>query len=255
MNERRKSLVGLAFKILDTDRSGEIDIRDIRQVYNASSHPDVVAGRKTSDEILEQFMQSFQVGKVKDNIITLSEFEDYYSTISASIDSDDYFELMIRNAWHISGGEGQYANTTNRRILVTHADGRQTVEEIKNDIGISAKNTDAMMANLKKQGLNVATINLTGIDDMGHQIENKEYFKNRPSGNQAEGQLYIDAGNVGSSSVNSGQPSAQRQNLAAFANNLNTGKTLRVNNNGMKSEQQKPLSDVVLNSKSSGARR
>ena len=27
--------------------------------------------------------------------------------VSASIDDDDYFELMIRNAWHIPGGQGQ----------------------------------------------------------------------------------------------------------------------------------------------------
>ena len=83
-------------------------------------------------------MQSFQVGKDKDAIITKSEFENYYANLSASIDKDDYFELMIRNAWHISGGEGWCENTTNRRVLVTHADGRQTVEEIKNDMGLRA---------------------------------------------------------------------------------------------------------------------
>jgi hypothetical protein len=32
---------------------------------------------------------------------------------------------MIRNAWHISGGEGQAANSANLRVLVTHADGTQ----------------------------------------------------------------------------------------------------------------------------------
>lgn len=34
------------------------------------------------------------------------------------VDSDDYFELMMRNAWHISGGDGRQANTSNLRVLV-----------------------------------------------------------------------------------------------------------------------------------------
>ena len=42
----------------------------------------------------------------------------------------------MRNAWHISGGEGASANTTCMRVLVTHADGSQTVEEVENDLGI-----------------------------------------------------------------------------------------------------------------------
>lgn len=67
----------------------------------------------------------------KDGKVTPAEFIEYYGNVSSSIDNDDYFELMIRNAWHISGGEGWCANTSCRRVLVTHKDGRQTVEEIK----------------------------------------------------------------------------------------------------------------------------
>ena len=66
-------------------------------------------------------------GDVKDGIVTIEEFEEYYQNLSASIDDDVYFELMMRNAWHIEGGEGAAANTTNKRVLVTGRDGKQRV--------------------------------------------------------------------------------------------------------------------------------
>ena len=58
--------------------------------------------------------------KSGDGTITWEEFLDYYRDISVGIDNEDYFELMIRNAWHLSGGEGQAANTSCRRVLVIH---------------------------------------------------------------------------------------------------------------------------------------
>ena len=94
--------------------------------------------------------------------MTPEEFEAYYANVSASVDNDDYFELMIRNAWHISGGEGQYENTSNRRVLVTHADGRQTVEEITDDLGIRGDDTAALQRNLAKRGIRAANIELVG---------------------------------------------------------------------------------------------
>lgn len=39
---------------------------------------------------------------IRDGRITLPEFEEYYSFISASIDRDDYFELMMNNAWRMN---------------------------------------------------------------------------------------------------------------------------------------------------------
>jgi hypothetical protein len=38
----------------------------------------------------------------------MQEFVDYYGNISASIDDDDYFLLMIKNAWNISGNANPY---------------------------------------------------------------------------------------------------------------------------------------------------
>lgn len=140
MNQFRQDLVMKAFDIMDRDHSGVIDINDIRQRFNAKQHPDVKSGKKTEDEVLCEFLDTFEAhhadhaGSVKDHRVDKHEFIEYYNNISMSIERDDYFELMIRNAWHIPGGKGWAANTSIKRVLKTNADGSQEVVMVDNDL-------------------------------------------------------------------------------------------------------------------------
>jgi hypothetical protein len=38
---------------------------------------------------------------VADGVVTFGEFLDYFRDVSASIDDDQYFELMMKNAWKL----------------------------------------------------------------------------------------------------------------------------------------------------------
>jgi hypothetical protein len=38
-----------------------------------------------------------------DHIVTAEEFNEYYNNVSASIDDDAYFALMMNNAWNLDG--------------------------------------------------------------------------------------------------------------------------------------------------------
>jgi Ca2+-binding EF-hand superfamily protein len=170
MSQRRKRLVRKAFRILDKTGDGVLTIDDLAGSYSVSEHPDVLSGKLTAEEALDEFLDGFegQEGGVRgDGTVTEGEFMDYYRDVSASItgtgegtdpDGDDYFELMIRNAWRMSGG----GSTACRRVLVHHRDGTQTVEEIKDDIGIGAQDTGKMMENLRRQGFDPVRIELTG---------------------------------------------------------------------------------------------
>ena len=60
MNNFRKKLVAQAFKRIDKDGSGQVDINDIRGVYNGKRHPDVIQGKKTEDDILQEFLETFE---------------------------------------------------------------------------------------------------------------------------------------------------------------------------------------------------
>ena len=151
MPKRRVELVRQAYKILDVNGDENITLEELARAYDVSGHPAVKKGEKTPEQVLKEFSASWD--KNPDGNITWAEWLDYYSDISAGIELDDYFELMMRNCWHISGGTGVAANTTCRRVLVTHKDGHQTIEEIKNDLGIGPKDLDKMRERLAEQGI------------------------------------------------------------------------------------------------------
>ena len=95
---------------------------DIKDVYNTRSHPAVLSGKKTEDEVLAEFLDTFEyhfnllnMNKTKDQRISLEEFIEYYNNISMSIPDDQYFEVMMTNAWNLDnkpnygrGWKGEY---------------------------------------------------------------------------------------------------------------------------------------------------
>jgi Ca2+-binding EF-hand superfamily protein len=107
MNGFRKALVARAFDKLDSDGSGILDINDVKKFYNARGHPDVRSGKKTEDDVLGEFLETFEMhhnldGGTNDRRVTREEFDEYYNNISSSIDNDQYFELMMNNAWKLT---------------------------------------------------------------------------------------------------------------------------------------------------------
>ena len=69
-------------------------MRDIEGVYNAKLHPDVKAGRKTEQEVLQEFLDTFELHfsmldkSARDGKIELKEFLEYYRNVGATIDND-----------------------------------------------------------------------------------------------------------------------------------------------------------------------
>lgn len=114
MNERRVQLVERAFRSIDKNGNGIIEVSDIKNSYNARKHPDVLQGKRTEDSVLVEFLETFEAhhnlktGQRGDGSVTLEEFIDYYSNISSSVDNDDYFELIMNNAWNIKGDAATY---------------------------------------------------------------------------------------------------------------------------------------------------
>lgn len=102
LNDRRKRMVKMAFDILDVDGSGFVTIDELNAVYDVSWNPAVRSGKITQAEAMKEFMSQWD-RLDGDGVVSFEEFLDYYKGVSSSIDGDDYFELMIRNAWRIAG--------------------------------------------------------------------------------------------------------------------------------------------------------
>ena len=60
MNDRRRNIVTLAFKRFDKDGNGVINIEDLKGRYNAKNHPDVKMGKKTEEDVLYEFLDTFE---------------------------------------------------------------------------------------------------------------------------------------------------------------------------------------------------
>ena len=84
MSEKRKNVVILAYKKLDRDGNGVINIDDIKGRYNAANHPDVKLGKKSEEDILYEFLDTFeQHYSMNVNFLLLIDF---YSILEREIE-------------------------------------------------------------------------------------------------------------------------------------------------------------------------
>ena len=79
---------------------GLVKLDDIAQLYDVSKHPEVQSGRKQPKEVYLEFMRLWDT-QVADGIVTFEEFLDYFRDVSASIDTDEYFGVMMKNSWKL----------------------------------------------------------------------------------------------------------------------------------------------------------
>ena len=70
--------------------------QDLKGVYNAKKHPEVIEGKKTEDQVLTEFLSGMEgVCGNRDGTVTKKEWIDYYTDVSASIATDAYFVAMM----------------------------------------------------------------------------------------------------------------------------------------------------------------
>ena len=111
-------MVDAAFRLMDKDGSGQVTVEDVKSLYDPSHHKDFKEGTKSKDEIVKEFLDTFDGARGNDDgVISRKEWDDYYTDLSMSLPSDDYFVQMMESVWGISEDEDSEVNQDHIREL------------------------------------------------------------------------------------------------------------------------------------------
>ena len=129
VNHFRRELIDKAFQQIDINGENVVSPEEIIDRFDPTQHPDVKNGTKKAQDVFREFMKYFEVGGEVEGKITKNEFMAYYYNVSASIDRDEYFEVLIRNSWHFSGLESWSASSANPTRRHRYGEGHEYYDE------------------------------------------------------------------------------------------------------------------------------
>ncbi len=92
-------LIHRAFDKIDTVGNGNITPQQLVSNFAVDRHPDVIAGIRNADSVMQEFLDSFDVGAVEVGKVTRDEFVTYFHNLVAATNDDDYMELVLRRTW------------------------------------------------------------------------------------------------------------------------------------------------------------
>ena len=105
LNERRKLITTEIFYKLNPNNKNYCEINKIKNSFNVRNHPDVLKGKKSENQIINEFFFTFDTFlkyKGRYNQISLDDFIEYYSPISASIPNDEIFIEILNKVWSLN---------------------------------------------------------------------------------------------------------------------------------------------------------
>lgn len=82
--------VHLIFSKIDKSGKGSVSCEELKSHFNVASHPRVISGSASEDEVFLHFLTCFPD---KDNVghVSYTEWCDYYAAVSLTVDLDEHF--------------------------------------------------------------------------------------------------------------------------------------------------------------------
>lgn len=207
---------------MDREGSNTIDPEQLLTHFDPTRHPDVLTGLRSGDEILKEFLDTFDVGGEQVGKITRDEFVTYYTNICAAINDDAYFELILRKCWHLK------------------EDFEQNMTTLK-DIKTSRIANESSLVQRLKQAQQFGRANNNNVENDLPAAQNGAYGSFRYANNQQQQQaeqFYPPRRPSSASATSARRPSGSGGNV----NNMSINNTLYFNNAGNASTNSRPQS-------------
>jgi len=147
LNERRQNIVKEAFKRVDVENCGVVNLNDVKSLFNSKNSPLVKEGYVTEEEFYNNFMETFQThhnifrsAKIKK--VNFEEFLDYYKYFSITIEDDYLFEETLIFCWKLT------------KSKVAHAGPKDNVKKIIGNPELEIPNESEISKNISLGGKN-----------------------------------------------------------------------------------------------------
>jgi calcyphosin len=116
MNNHRFAVFRSLMNKLDTQKIGYVQLSALDKFFRASRHPKVRAGELSESEMMQQFLNQFDLlnpikctdfneistsTDTKTPLIAYDQFEEYYNGLSIQIESDNDFIQILKNSWNL----------------------------------------------------------------------------------------------------------------------------------------------------------
>lgn len=99
-NKERQSIIDLVYYKFDKNKTGAAETKELKKVFNCSTHPKYLIGQYTEDQIFYLYLKNFSNEKLINNV-TKAQWDDYYAGVSATIDDDIYFIKHLKNQFKV----------------------------------------------------------------------------------------------------------------------------------------------------------
>ena len=147
LNERRLNVVKEAFKRIDVENCGVVNLSDVKSLFNSKNSPMVREGYITEEDFYNNFMETFQThhnifrsAKIKK--VNFEEFLDYYKYFSITIEDDYLFEETLISCWKLT------------KSKIAHAGPKDNIKNLLENPQLQVPNEKELSKNISLEGKN-----------------------------------------------------------------------------------------------------